>query len=171
MSKWFCDTSTSTATGAVCCGSFIEGGFDLLIVSYGWTQWTRRFTWFRLLKRNTLRQWKNEVVLLKSALPEPTFFVRPEKWRLPEPFIAQGRTVTISPEARQVAPRWLKLYTAARVLMTRSRRLTSPKSDQLTFFSLIYTSSGRDIKKRSVDTLPDLVEVCAQQRYQRRKHR
>jgi hypothetical protein len=112
-----------------------------------------------------LRRWSvipyvnGRMKLYCSSLPflSLPFLFAPEKWRLPEPFIAQGRAVTISPEARQVAPRWLKPYTAARVLMARSRRLTTLKSDQLTFFSLIYTSSGRDIKKRSVDTLPDLV--------------
>jgi hypothetical protein len=62
------------------------------------------------------------VVLLKSALPEPAFSSAPEKWRLPEPFITQGRAVTMSPEARQVAPSWLKPYTTARVLMTRSSK-------------------------------------------------
>jgi hypothetical protein len=46
---------------------------------------------------------RTEVVLLKPALFEPAFLSAPEKWRLPEPFIAQGRTVTMSPEARQVA--------------------------------------------------------------------
>jgi hypothetical protein len=62
------------------------------------------------------------VVLLKPALPELAYFSAPEKWRLPEPFIAEGRAVTISPEARQVGPRWLKPYTAARVLMARSSK-------------------------------------------------
>jgi hypothetical protein len=35
--------------------------------------------------------------------PEPYLFLAPVKWRLPEPFIAQGRTVTMSPKARQIA--------------------------------------------------------------------
>jgi hypothetical protein len=42
-----------------------------------------------------------------AALPEPYLLPRPRpatvKWRLPEPFIAQGRAVTMSPEIRQVA--------------------------------------------------------------------
>jgi hypothetical protein len=46
---------------------------------------------------------RTEVVLLKPALFEPAFLSALEKWRLPEPFIVQGRTVTMSPEARQVA--------------------------------------------------------------------
>jgi hypothetical protein len=50
----------------------------------------------------------------------PCLFICPEKWHLPEPFIAQGRAVTTSPEARQVALRYLKPYTVARVLMARS---------------------------------------------------
>jgi hypothetical protein len=39
-----------------------------------------------------------------SYLCEPESFFRPPplKWCLPEPFIAQGRTVTMSLEARQV---------------------------------------------------------------------
>jgi hypothetical protein len=35
MSKWFYDTSTSVATGAARCGSFVGGGFGLLVASYG----------------------------------------------------------------------------------------------------------------------------------------
>jgi hypothetical protein len=31
--------------------------------------------------------------------------------------VAQGRAVTMSPDTRQVTPRWLKPYTTARVLM------------------------------------------------------
>jgi hypothetical protein len=48
--------------------------------------------------------------------PEPfSFFDR----CLHGPFIAQGRTVTLS-RARQVAPRWLKPYISSRVLMAWS---------------------------------------------------
>jgi hypothetical protein len=46
----------------------------------------------------------------------------PVKRRLPEPFIAQGRTVTLRHGARQVAPWWLKHYTTSRVLMARSSK-------------------------------------------------
>jgi hypothetical protein len=35
LSKWFCDTSTGAATGAARCGSFVGGGFGLLVASYG----------------------------------------------------------------------------------------------------------------------------------------
>jgi hypothetical protein len=34
LSKWFYDTSTGTATGAVWCGSFVGKGFCLLVASY-----------------------------------------------------------------------------------------------------------------------------------------
>jgi hypothetical protein len=56
--------------------------------------------WFGSPEYNTLRPRENGVVLLKSALPEPAFLFAPEKWRLPKPFIAQGRAVTMSPEIR-----------------------------------------------------------------------
>jgi hypothetical protein len=58
----------------------------------------------------------------QTCMPEHAFSSAPEKWRMPEPFIAQGHAVTMSPEARQVALRWLKPYTAARVLMARSSK-------------------------------------------------
>jgi hypothetical protein len=32
--KWFCDTSTGAATGTARCGSFVRGGFGLLVASY-----------------------------------------------------------------------------------------------------------------------------------------
>jgi hypothetical protein len=31
MSKWFCDISTGAFTGAARCGSFVGGGFGLLV--------------------------------------------------------------------------------------------------------------------------------------------
>jgi hypothetical protein len=34
MLKWFYDTSTSAATGAARCDTFIGEGFSLLVVSY-----------------------------------------------------------------------------------------------------------------------------------------
>jgi hypothetical protein len=37
-------------------------------------------------------------IVLKLALPEPFFPLTPWKWRLPEPFIAQGRAATMSPQ-------------------------------------------------------------------------
>jgi hypothetical protein len=68
MSKWFCDTFTGVATRAARCGSFVEEGFGLLAVSYRWTWWIRRFTWFGSSERNTLCSQENEVVLLKPRL-------------------------------------------------------------------------------------------------------
>jgi hypothetical protein len=38
------------------------------------------------------------------------FLLTPVKWHLHEPFIAQGRTITMSPEARQVASGQVKPY-------------------------------------------------------------
>jgi hypothetical protein len=43
-------------------------------------------------------------------VPEPLFSLTPVKWRLPEPFIAQGQTVTMSPKTRQVASGQVKSY-------------------------------------------------------------
>jgi hypothetical protein len=60
--------------------------------------------------------------LLKPTLPEPAFLSTPVKWRMPEPFIAQGWAVTLRPEARQVVPMWLKPDTTSRVLMARSSK-------------------------------------------------
>jgi hypothetical protein len=42
--------------------------------------------------------------------PKPFSFFIPWKWHLPEPFIAQGRAVTMSPKARQVASGQVKPY-------------------------------------------------------------
>jgi hypothetical protein len=39
-----------------------------------------------------------------------SLFPTPVKWCLPEPFIAQGRAVTMSPEARQVILGQVQLY-------------------------------------------------------------
>jgi hypothetical protein len=62
---------------------------------------------------------RTEVVLLCLSL---SFSSAPVKWRLPEPFIAQCQTFTLRPRARQVAMRWLKHYTASRVLMASSSK-------------------------------------------------
>jgi hypothetical protein len=47
-----------------------------------------------------------------SSLPclSLSFLSTPVKWRLPEPFIAQGQVVTMSPKARQVASGQVKPY-------------------------------------------------------------
>jgi hypothetical protein len=59
-----------------------------------------------------------------SSLPclSLPFSFAPMKGCLPEPFIAQDRAVTLRPEARQVALRWLKPYTSSRVLMATSSK-------------------------------------------------
>jgi hypothetical protein len=59
-----------------------------------------------------------------SSLPYRSlpFSSSPVKWRLPEPFVAQGRAVTLRPGARQVALRWLKSYTTYMVIMDRSSK-------------------------------------------------
>jgi hypothetical protein len=47
---------------------FCEGmPFSLLVVSYRWTQWSQRFTWFELPEHNILRPRENWVVLLKHV--------------------------------------------------------------------------------------------------------
>jgi hypothetical protein len=64
--------------------------------------------------------WRTE--LYYSSLPCLSHFFFSDLWIccLPDPFIAQGRTVTLKSKAWQVAPRWLKPYTTSRVLMARS---------------------------------------------------
>jgi hypothetical protein len=59
-----------------------------------------------------------------SSLPglSPPFSSALVKRRLSEPFIAQGRAVTLRPRARQVVSRWLKPYTVSKVLMPRSSK-------------------------------------------------
>jgi hypothetical protein len=105
MLKWIYDTSTGAATGAARCGSFVGKGFSLLVVS---SRWTQGFMWFDPSERNTLCPWENGVVLLKPGLTcvslSLSFFFLPLDWRLPGPFIGQGRTVTTSLKARQLAP-------------------------------------------------------------------
>jgi hypothetical protein len=54
---------------------------------------------------NTLCPRENCVVLLK-----PAYLSAPVKWRLPEPFIAQGRAVIMTLEARQMASGQIKPY-------------------------------------------------------------
>jgi hypothetical protein len=122
LSKCFCDTFTGAATEAVRCDSFVGGDFGLLVTSYVWTQWIRRFMWFEPSEHNTLRPRENWVVLLKSAMSEPAYLSAPVKWRLSEPFISQVRTVTLRPRTRQVIPRWLKPYTTYMIIMARSSK-------------------------------------------------
>jgi hypothetical protein len=104
LSKWIYDTFIGAATGAARCDYFVVNGFGLLVDS---SKCTRRFTWFGPREHNTLCPYKNEVVLLKPGIARVSlsifFFFDPLDWRLPGPFIVQGRTVTMSPKARQVA--------------------------------------------------------------------
>jgi hypothetical protein len=37
--------------------------------------------------------------IVQAYMPEPVLLSAPEKWRLPELFIAQSQAVTMSPEA------------------------------------------------------------------------
>jgi hypothetical protein len=109
MSKWFYDTSTGAATGAARCGSYVGGGFGLLVASYKGTRWTRGFTWFGLPERNTLRPRVNGVVLLCLSVrlkSRGLFFVSVPlcPWHLPGPFIAQGRAVTVRPHGLTGGP-------------------------------------------------------------------
>jgi hypothetical protein len=62
--------------------------------------------------------------LYYSSLPclSLALYPPPVKRRLPKPFIAQGRAVTLRPGARQVAPWLLKPYTTSMVLMARSSK-------------------------------------------------
>jgi hypothetical protein len=54
-----------------------------------------------------------------TGLDRP-IFLTPVKRCLPSPFITQDWVVTMRPGARQVAPRWLKLYTTFRALIVSS---------------------------------------------------
>jgi hypothetical protein len=55
-----------------------------------------------------------------SLYESEPFFPTSVKRCLPDPFIAQGRVVTMRLGARQVALRWFKPYTSSRALMARS---------------------------------------------------
>jgi hypothetical protein len=77
MSKWFYDTSTGAATGAARCGSFVGGGFGLLVASYEEIRWTRGFMWFGPPKHNTLRPRVKGVVLLCLSARLRSSFISP----------------------------------------------------------------------------------------------
>jgi hypothetical protein len=96
------------------CGSFVGGAQIARGDGYPGIRWTRRFTWFGLPERNTLRpRVKGVVLLCLSARLRSSLFsssVRacgvpafvcvcmrvfiPCDCHLPGPFIAQGRAVT-----------------------------------------------------------------------------
>jgi hypothetical protein len=122
LSKWFYDTFTGAAIGAARCGSFVAGG----LVSWSLAMDERSGhkdlcgsdSW------SIIPYVHRRTELYCSSLPclsQPFLFV-PAMWCLLEPFIAQGRTIILRPEARQVAPMWLKSYTTSRVLMDRSSK-------------------------------------------------
>jgi hypothetical protein len=48
--------------------------------------------------------------VLKPDLPKLFLFSTLVKWRLPKPFIAQGRAVTMNPKVRQVTSGQVKPY-------------------------------------------------------------
>jgi hypothetical protein len=94
------------------CGSFVGGGFGLLVASYEGIRWTQRFTWFGPPERNTLRPQVKGVVLLCLSARLRSPFVSPSvrasfvpcDCRLPGPFIAQGRAVTGRPHGPTGGP-------------------------------------------------------------------
>jgi hypothetical protein len=104
MSKWFFDIFIDIAIRAIYCGSLLERVWLAQGVNYEGTRWTREFTWFEPSKRNILRSQKNESCIAVFC-PNVDFALNRLKriCRLPGPFMAQGRTVTIRPKARQVA--------------------------------------------------------------------
>jgi hypothetical protein len=77
-----------------------------------------------LSRRSVIPYVHRRTELYCSSLPCPSlpFSSASVKWCLPESFIAQGWAVTLRPGARQVAPRWLKPYTASNVIMARSSK-------------------------------------------------
>jgi hypothetical protein len=104
LSKWFYDTSPGTTTRAVRGGSLIEGTKALDAQA----RWTRWFTWFEPPERNTIHPRENGSCIVQAL----TFFSQltwvalrehVQYWSLSEPFIAQGRAVTMRPKTRQVA--------------------------------------------------------------------
>jgi hypothetical protein len=73
-------------------------------------------------RRSVISYERTELYCSRMYEHEPFLFFDPVKWRMSEPFIAQGRVITLRPGTQQVVPRWLKPYTASRVLMTRSSK-------------------------------------------------
>jgi hypothetical protein len=82
-------------------------------------------------------------IVLKHVLPEPFLFPTPVKRCLPGPLIAQGRVVIMRPEARQVAPRWLKFYTASRALGVANDVLHDVAAWSRPISSPCYTKHGQ----------------------------
>jgi hypothetical protein len=117
--KWFYDTST---------GAAIEQSVVVLLLDEALVSWSLAMDEYD--GHEDLRgsgRWSvipyvhRRTELYCSSLYEPEpFFPTPLKRCLPDPFIAQGRVVTMRPGTRQVAPRWLKPYTTFRALMAMS---------------------------------------------------
>jgi hypothetical protein len=102
MSKWFYDTSTGAATRAARCGSFIGGvvvSWSLAMDERGGHEDLRGSS-----RRSVIPYVHERTELYCSSLPclsLPFFF--PMKRCLSDPFIAQGRVVTMRPGPRQMA--------------------------------------------------------------------
>jgi hypothetical protein len=78
-----------------------------LVASYEGIRWTRGFTWFGPPERNTLRPRVKEVLLLYLSVRLKSLSVSSSpsrSWRLPGPFIAQGRAVTVRPHGPTGGP-------------------------------------------------------------------
>jgi hypothetical protein len=77
MSKWFCDTSTSAATGATRYGSFVGGAlvsWSLAIDERGGHEGLRGSGYRSVIP---YVHGRTGVILLKPTLPEPAFSPRP----------------------------------------------------------------------------------------------
>jgi hypothetical protein len=94
-------------------GSLVGGAQIARGVGYQGIRWTQKFMWFGPPERNTLRPWVKGVVLLcLSARLRSLLFSPSERvcvwsfcsWRLPGPFIAQGRAVTVRPHGPTGGP-------------------------------------------------------------------
>jgi hypothetical protein len=100
VSKWFYDTSTGAATGAAHCSFLLEGTLVpslLAMDEHGGHEDLRgsgRWSVIPYVYGRT-ELYCSSVPCLSLPFPPPLW-----KWRLPEPFIAQGQAVTMSLEAR-----------------------------------------------------------------------
>jgi hypothetical protein len=105
LSKWFCDTSSGATTRAARYGSFVGG--TLFSWSLAMDERSGHGDLRGLSRLSVIPYVQRRTELYCSSLYEPEpFFPTLVKRCLPDPFIAQGRLVTMRPEARQVVPRW-----------------------------------------------------------------
>jgi hypothetical protein len=74
---------------------------------------------------------------------EPVFSSALVKRCLLDPFIAQSQVVTMRHRARQVAPRWLKPYTAFRALGVANDACTTSAAWSRSVSSPCYTKHGQ----------------------------